>query len=233
MLVLYFTNALGIDTGYYRRINSIHPKRRSAIPQNRGGGENGKYPNQPVHPAAGVTLIALAFWGAWGLWQEAGAHSIGWKWAHPRVLVVTERNTGYSEQIILAVADYTNTEILITWCKSPCPSPTNVIHVPVHFGRLNQPVARAIPYSRGVNCVSNPGHCNESNHKVDFAYIQWNVDRGPYNIPTQQYVSRHEMGHVLGLRHTEDVKSVMCSSCPLGFSLTLQTHDIEDINSMY
>ena len=30
--------------------------------------------------AAGVILVALAFWGAWGVWQEAGAHGLHWRW---------------------------------------------------------------------------------------------------------------------------------------------------------
>lgn len=188
----------------------------------------------------GGVLLTLAFWGVWGLWQEAGAHPIGWKRDTSIQPKVANISTPYGSQITSAVNDFdSNTDLQVNECTWLCPA--KIYSVMYDWGD-DDSAAAADSYHDGELCVPGTSNCNETDKKVNSAYINWNS-----RIPTMppgyaNYVARHEMGHIFGLRHVDCVTaepnpeafySVMNVRCSYSVYEVLQSHDTLDINGKY
>ncbi len=113
----------------------------------------------------------------------------------------------------------------------------NVIHYDGYYGPT-EPPAWADVLSESEPCFDNDhvlnGYCNETNHKSDFSYIYYNTEYSYSNDLIFAYITRHEMGHVWGLRHPAcSVVSVMKDgTCGTVYGY-LTTHDISDMNAKY
>ena len=187
---------------------------------------------------AAVVLIATLQWGAW---QNAGAHSIGWKWDTSNTPVVTNYNTSYGSEISSANADYnSNTDLTVYSCNTPCSE--SIKHRQNYVSDADW-AAAADSYSNGSLC-NDEIDCNETTNLVTNGRVTWNSAHGPYSNSFANYLARHEMGHIFGLAHApcqtggdlgpgNGYLSVMAVSCPYTPPDTLQDHDISDINGKY
>lgn len=187
--------------------------------------------------AAVAILVGLACWMGWGLGQNTEAHNIGWKWDTSSTATMTNINTSYTQQIVNARNDYhINTDLAVGWCAFPCQA--NIYHESVQRS-MHAWAGAADSYSNGQLCDPSRGNCNESSKKVNLAYIRWNSHYGPQPNDYANYIARHEMGHVFGLRHvpceagSSGHKSVMGVNCSYSAPTRLQSHDISDIDSKY
>ena len=189
--------------------------------------------------AAGAILLALALWGAWGLWQDAGAHSIGWKWDTSSAIIVSNYSTRYGTQITGAVNDYnSNTDLAVNSCNTPCNE--SIRHIQKRVGNVDW-AAGADSYSNGSQCNVDIT-CNETSNKVTYGRVVWNSASGTYSNSYAKAIARHEMGHIFGLAHVNcvtaeidvaafySVMNILCSYPAPGF---LRRHDIRDINGKY
>ncbi len=191
--------------------------------------------------AIGAFLTILGLWAAWGAWQEAGAHNIGWKWNTTFTPRVTNSGTPYGSQIESASNDYDdNTNLEVRWCVSPCNE--NLVHKQKYLGVGI--VAGADSFSNGKQCNTSQIDCNETTNRVNSAMVVWNTASGPHSNSYANYVARHEMGHVLGLAHApcqaagdwgtgNGYMSVMAVLYLYDGPETLQPHDITDIDNKY
>lgn len=190
--------------------------------------------------AAGGILLALSLWGAWGLWQDAGAHSIGWKWNTTSAPRVVNSGTPYGSEIESASDDYNdNTDLDVRWCVSPCNE--NIVHASKNLGAGI--IAGADSFSNGKQCNTSQIDCNETTNRVTSGFVAWNTTYKPKPNTSPGYVALHEMGHIFGLAHApcattgpgieSGVTSVMGVSCPYAGPSTLQPHDKADINDKY
>lgn len=190
--------------------------------------------------ATSAVLLALAFWGAWGLWQEAEAHNIGWKWNTNSTPMATNYNTFYTSPIASAATDYdSNTDLAVHWCISPCNE--SIEHRQQFVGNVDWTGA-ADSYSNGSQCYVDIT-CDEVSNQVTYGHVIWNSAYGPYTDSYANYLARHEMGHIFGLAHASchaggdygggSYYSVMAVLCPYGPVDELQDHDIDDINDKY
>ena len=190
--------------------------------------------------AVGAVLLALAFWGAWGLWQYADAHPIGWKWNTSNHPLVSNFNTPYNDEIQSTVDDYdSNTDLSVDSCNQPCSE--SILHILQYVGSADW-AAAADSYSNGQQCNVDIT-CNETTNKVTSGVVVWNSAHGTYSESYANYLARHEMGHIFGLAHapchTEGdygggaYYSVLAISCPYAAKDELQDHDIDDINDKY
>lgn len=191
--------------------------------------------------AVGAVLLGLAFWGAWGLWNSAAAHNIGWKWDTSSNPIVTNYNTSYGSQISRANADFnSNTDLTVYSCNTPCNE--TITHINGYESDADW-AAAADSYHEGELCVPSTGNCNETTKKVTSGVVVWNTANGPYSDSYANYLARHEMGHIFGLKHAPchtggdngegSYYSVMAISCPYDAKDELQDHDIDVINDKY
>ncbi len=189
----------------------------------------------------GLALFVLALWSIWGLWQDANAHSIGWKWDTSSSPLVTNYDTPHTTEIKSARADYnSNTDLTVNWCHHPCSE--NILHIYQYVGNVDW-AGGADSYSNGQQCQVDIT-CNETTKKVTSGVVVWNSAHGPYTDSYANYLARHEMGHIFGLKHAPCMSggdygggngylSVMTVSCTYDAPDTLQPHDKSDINSKY
>lgn len=188
--------------------------------------------------AIGGILLALAFWVAWGLWQEADAHDRYWRWDDGNITpLVTSVNNPYGSANYNAANDYdSNTDIAVDWCNSPCQF--NIRFIGDNWGETGW-AAMANPMHDGVRCIINSvwssRRCNKTDLQVNSATVNWNSHYYGYTVSYTNFAARHELGHVFGLTHiecgTED--SVMVKANCGNRADTLQPHDIDDINEEY
>ena len=181
-----------------------------------------------------VVVVTLAIMLPVGL---AFAHdfSLPFKW-DTDVTITVESRIPQSAHVHSAADDYDdNTDLTVKRC-SPDSECGNVIHYDGYYGP-SEPVAWASPYSYSVKCTNDEheltGYCNETNHKVDFAYIYYNTHY-TYDDLLVAVLARHEMGHVWGLNHTPcSVASVMKPGTCQNQYGNLQQHDKNDVNAKY
>ena len=166
---------------------------------------------------------------------------MGWKWDTSNIPVVSNYNTPYSGAINSAVSNYdSNTDLTVISCIQPCSE--SVLHVAQYAGDADW-AAAADSYHKGELCVPGTGNCNETTKKVTSGVVVWNSKHGQFSDSYANYIARHEMGHIFGLKHAPcqtggdyggvTYKSVMAVSCPYDAPDTLQDHDISDINGKY
>lgn len=189
--------------------------------------------NLSRNPLRPLTIVLALVAGAITISTSAYGHDIGWKWEYSDVVPTdTDQNTNYDTAEWNGYWDYnSNTDLVMSWCTWQCTA--NIINYEGDYGATGW-TGKADPYSHGVECIQNPGYCNETDHQVDFAYILWNSYYGPYDSSGANYIARDEMGHVFGLAHVPcSTYSIMNTGCTTGLPTTLQSHDISDINAKY
>lgn len=183
-----------------------------------------------------LSTFAAAFTVAVLMTNSVAAHEFRYPYRWYSIYVdVQNINSSYDAHIRSAIDDYFQHTDVWTWYVTGKSGHEVVNFTQGNYGAVGWAGKVDTYRPDGVACFtsgSTNGNCNTTDRKPDLGYITLNSDHPDLSRWTAT-ITRQELGHALGMNHTDcSISSVMRAGCST-YPSTLQPHDTGEVNSWY
>lgn len=183
-----------------------------------------------------VIILAISF-GTTIYARSVSAHANSIRW-YSSTVKFQNSYTPYGTAILHAAQGYDSTDLVAR--VVPLDNSRGVIQYYYEDKGAGNPTARAQAWNGANNCFSwtdpvTTGYCNTTTNKADYGRVYLNAAYASFIDSHADFIMKHEAGHILGMAHgpCDEVSVMKVYSCGGTFWGTLQTHDVNTMNSWY